>query len=118
MLSRSACCVSSIRESSSCRLFICPARMSATRLLMWIKVPTAVNFLRRVSLGLHTGAASAASPHAALLCLLEHVIGRLHRLESSSGFRVAWRCVGMVRLGEAPIGRLDLLEAGVGLDLE
>src|SRR5437764_15468487 len=107
-----------MREISSCRLLIYPARMSATRLLMWIKVPTAPNFFRHVSLGLHTGVASAASPDAPFLGLLEHLIGRLHGLETPRGFGVAGGRVRMVCLGEAPIGRLDFLEAGVGLDLE
>ena len=50
--------------------------------------------------------------------LAQHVIGRLDHLEALGGFLVAGLDVGMVGLGEAAPGGLDLLEIGVGLELE
>src|SRR5688572_28388787 len=53
-----------------------------------------------------------------LLRLPQHVISRLHRLEPSGRLAIAGGGVGMIGFGEPAIGRLDLVEAGVDLDLQ
>src|SRR3954469_14202669 len=61
------------------------------------------------------GLRSAAAP---LLGLPQHFVRRLDGVEAGGGFGVAGGGVGMVGLGEAAIGRLDLLEAGIALQLQ
>ena len=58
-----------------------------------------------------TGSPASPPPGAARRSCLDH-------LEAGGGFLVAGLDVGMVGLGEAAIGGLDLLETGVGLELE
>src|SRR5438067_7210230 len=53
-----------------------------------------------------------------LLGLFEHFIGGLDLLEPLRRVLVAGGGVGVVGLGEAAPGGLDVVEAGVGLDLE
>src|SRR3954447_13323474 len=61
---------------------------------------------------------SGGQARPSLLGAAKHVVARLDHLEAACGLLVAGRGVGMVGLGEPAIGRLDLLETGVRLQLE